>query len=952
MENSKILIIEDERIIAEDIKRTLVNFKFNVVGIFSTGVEAIEKTQELKPDLILMDIMLEGKMTGIEAAGIIKEQFSVPIIYLTAYANKQTLDDAKITEPFGYIIKPFEERELNATIEMAFYRYKINKKLEAKSKQQQLLLESASHLTSSLDVTEVLAQIGHNAKNLLNAYTCSIYLLEDDKYTLTPVVVIDPEFKDQVLSTKLTVENSFTGQAISKKKCLIFNDAGEKECGLQIPETTENSNERLIVAPFIVDATVLGAMCLSRQDFDFQEEDATLAIGFATYAATALKNAQTHKELQSEIEERRITEQKLDQTQIRLASIFANTPDIILYEKFGGRAFLSDNVKNLLGYDADEFISRKIRFGSIIDKNDFELINNKFKTWFNSDSMEPLSLWYRATRKDGSPCWIEDRMAKIIDETGKKYISGVLIDFTALKKAESALRDSESRYKAVVEDQSEYINRYLPDGTITFVNQAYCRYVGKKEAELLGSNWMQDLKPEYRLNIEKRLKKLTFKNPVTSFVYDKTMDDGSHRFTEWIYRVIYDKNKEVKQFQAIGKNITERIIAEQEKDTLQNQLFQSQKMEVIGRLAGGIAHDFNNLLTTINGRSAHVLKKIEKSSPLYHEIETISECGTKAANLTRQLLAFSRKQIVTPKFIDLNNTMIEMEKIMRRLIGEDVKLTTFSGNDLCTIKADQSQIEQIIINFIVNARDAMPDGGELILETSNVYINRTEKTIHDIVTPGYYVQLRVKDNGTGILDEDIEHIFEPFYTTKVQGKGTGLGLATVFGIVKQSEGSILVDSKPGIGTEIKVLFPSRDEAPESVMTNDDEEDLEQGTETILLTEDEPSIREFVADILEEYGYKVLTAEDGYAAMRIAREYKEEIHLLLSDVVMPNMNGQILAKNLREMYPETEILFMSGHTESVALKKGILEDKTNFLQKPFTATSLITKIQSILSKLMF
>lgn len=952
MENSKILIIEDERIIAEDIKRTLVNFKFEVVGIFSTGIEAIQKAEELKPDLILMDIMLEGKMTGIEAAGLIKDKFSIPIIYLTAYANKQTLDDAKITEPFGYIIKPFEERELNATIEMAFYRYKINKKLEAKSKQQQLLLESASHLTSSLDVTEVLTQIAKNANNLLSTYTCCIYLLEDDKYTLTPVVVIDPDYKNEVLATKLTIDNSFTGQAVTKKKCLIFNDAIDRESGLQIPNTDENDNECLIVAPFIADSTVLGAMCLSRQNIDFTEEDKTLAIGFATYAATALKNAQTHRELQSEIEERRITEQKLDQTQIRLASIFANTPDIVLYEKFGGRAFLSDNVKNLLGYDADDLISRKIKFGSIVHKQDYDLISKKFKTWFDSESMIPLSLWYRATKKDGSSCWIEDRMAKIIDDKGKKYISGVLIDFTALKKAENALRDSESRYKAVVEDQSEYINRYLPDGTITFVNQAFCRYVGKEESELLGSNWMEDLKPEYRQNILQRLNNLTVDNPVTSFVYDKTMDDNSHRYTEWIYRAIYDKNNDVKQYQAIGKNVSERIIAEQEKEALQNQLFQSQKMEVIGRLAGGIAHDFNNLLTTINGRSAHVLKKIEKSSPLYHEVETISECGTKAANLTRQLLAFSRKQIVTPKFIDLNNTMIEMEKIMRRLIGEDVILTTYSGNDLCTIKADQSQIEQIIINFIVNARDAMPEGGELILETSNVYINKTEKTIHDIVTPGYYVQLRVKDNGTGILDEDIEHIFEPFFTTKDQGKGTGLGLATVFGIVKQSEGSILVDSKLGIGTEIKVLFPSRDEAPESIITKDDEENLQQGSETILLTEDEPSIREFVGDILEEYGYKVLSAEDGYAAMRIAREYKEEIHLLLSDVVMPNMNGQKLAQNLHEIFPETAILFMSGHTESVALKKGILEDKTNFLQKPFTATSLITKIQGILSKLMF
>ncbi|MBN2459983.1 MAG: response regulator, partial [Candidatus Cloacimonetes bacterium] len=360
MGRRKIMIVEDERIIAEDIKRTLNNFGYDVTSLISSGKNAVLQARQEKPDLVLMDIMLEGTMTGIEAAALIRKEIGAPVIYLTAYANEKILQSAKVTEPFGYIIKPFEERELHATIEMAFYRHKIEKTVQRKTLQQEKLLESARHLTSSIDLKLVLTQIGRGAKEIMKAYSCAIYLLTADK-KLKPVVAIDPEFEKEILEMELDIDKSLTGMAVKEKRTLIFNDASESNLGIHIPGTSDIADERIIVSPFVVDNEVLGAMCLSRLGVFFSDEDLTLAEAFATYAATALKNAQTHRSLQNEIEERKAAEKKLQETQFRLATIFTNVPNIVMYEKFGGRDFISDNIQNLLGITPEQYISGEIK---------------------------------------------------------------------------------------------------------------------------------------------------------------------------------------------------------------------------------------------------------------------------------------------------------------------------------------------------------------------------------------------------------------------------------------------------------------------------------------------------------------------------------------------------------------------------------------------------------------
>ncbi len=947
MRKNKIFIVEDERIIAEDIKRTLLNFGYEVPAIVSSGETAIEQANELNPDLVLMDIMLEGKMNGIQAASRIRENLNIPVIYLTAYANEYTLQSAKTTEPFGYIIKPFEERELHATIEMAFYRHKIEIALHKKSHQQELLLESAKHLTSSLDVKKVLAQIGKGAREILHSHTCAIYLLEQNNKVLHPVVVIDPEYEKETLSTKLDIDQSFTGLAVKAKKGMIFNFSEEQKSGTHIPGTPIQKDEHIIVAPFIIDDEVIGAVCLSKIGTEFTEEDLTLTEAFATYASTALKNAQTHRQLQIEMEERQIAEKKLRETQARLALIFKNVPNIILYEKYGGKEFVSENIYDLLGYKAEEFLNRKIQISNIIHPEDKNIISRKFKNWFASEKYDFLTLWYRLQKADKSYVWIEDRIILIKPETGKKYIVGIMIDNSDIKHAEEALKESQLLYKGVVEDQSELIIRYRSDGTLTFINGAYCRYYDRAYSDIIGSNWFNTFLENDKKKICGKIINLTKKNPTLTFEYKESFSEDETRWIEWTIRAIFDEEDHIIEYQSVGRNITDSKLAEKEKENIMKQLIQSQKMEVVGRLAGGIAHDFNNLLTAINGYANIALTKLSPDNPIKKDIEVIQSCGEKAADLTSQLLAFSRKQIVEPAVMNLNSVILEMDKMLKRLIGEDIEFITSPGKNLNSVKVDKGQIEQILTNLVVNARDALTDSGKIIVKTSNAHLGKEISSIHNKIAPGNYVMLSIKDNGIGMNEEVQKHIFEPFFTTKDHGKGTGLGLATVFGIIQQNNGYIFIDSEEGKGTDFTIYFQVCDEIAVEVSASIDKDNLPKGNETILLTEDEPSIRDFVYDILEEYGYTILEASNGEEALKITKQYNKPIHLLFTDMVMPNMNGHQLAQAIRKLHPKIKVLFMSGYTESPAIQRGILEETTAFLQKPFSSSDLILKVRKVL-----
>jgi PAS domain S-box-containing protein len=383
---------------------------------------------------------------------------------------------------------------------------------------------------------------------------------------------------------------------------------------------------------------------------------------------------------------------------------------------------------------------------------------------------------------------------------------------------------------------------------------------------------------------------------------------------------------------------------------LENHFLQSQKMETVGRLAGGIAHDFNNILTVIKGYSQLLLNELSEDHPLRDNVEEIRKSTERAENLTRQLLAFSRRQVMEMKVIDLNDLLKNLEKMLCRVIGEDIELTTLLAEDLGRVKFDPGQIEQVILNLAVNARDAMPSGGKLTLETADVELDEAYARSHISVVPGQYVSLSVSDTGGGMPPEVKDRIFEPFFTTKGKGKGTGLGLSTVYGIVKQSGGNIWVYSEPGKGTTFKIYLPRVEEEVDALPRRDEPSDLPKGNETILLVEDDSSVRDLAVRFLRGQGYTILEATNGNEAIRIARKSKKEkVHLLLTDMVMPQMGGKELVERFRSIHPEIKVLFISGYTDTAITHHGLSEPNTALLQKPFSLTSLAKKVREVLDK---
>jgi nitrogen-specific signal transduction histidine kinase len=380
---------------------------------------------------------------------------------------------------------------------------------------------------------------------------------------------------------------------------------------------------------------------------------------------------------------------------------------------------------------------------------------------------------------------------------------------------------------------------------------------------------------------------------------------------------------------------------------LEKQLLQAQKMEAVGRLAGGVAHDFNNMLGAIIGYTEMLMKRLNQTDPTYHYGEEIRKAADRAAILTRQLLAFSRKQVLQPQKLNINAVIGDLEKMLRRLIGEDIELFLNLDPNLSAVKADFGQMEQVILNLVVNARDAMPRGGQLAVSTANITLDEAHPQKPGDFCAGPYIVVSVSDNGMGMDVETLDHIFEPFFTTKELGNGTGLGLSTVYGIIKQSGGFIEVSSQVGAGTTFKIYLPALCESVDLLEINLSEAEPLWGSETILLVEDEEILRHLIKEALQLNGYRVLEAQNSREAIMLCERHTEPIHLMLTDVVMPQMNGRQLAQRLARLRPEMKVIYMSGYAEDVLFRQGVLDPSITFLQKPFRQYEMTAKVRQVL-----
>jgi two-component system, cell cycle sensor histidine kinase and response regulator CckA len=511
------------------------------------------------------------------------------------------------------------------------------------------------------------------------------------------------------------------------------------------------------------------------------------------------------------------------------------------------------------------------------------------------------------------------------------------------RRTQDALRSSEARFIRLWESGIVSISIGVFLGAVHDANDSFLRTVGRSQIELqLGKiQWEAMTPPEWKHADEVAIQLLQSQGFAPAWEKELIRKDGE-RVPVLVGAAMLDYPMCI----AVMTDLTKRKRAEQALLATENQLRLAQKMEAIGSLAGGVAHDFNNILSVILSYAGLLLGDLVPDDPMRESLEEIRQAGQRAAALTRQLLLFSRHQAFEPGVLNLNDILAGMDKLIRRILGEDVEVVLSQGANLSRIFADASHIEQVIMNLVVNARDAMPTGGKLTLETKDVLLDQAFSEQHFGVKPGPYVLLAVTDTGSGMDKETQLRIFEPFFTTKGIGKGTGLGLSTVFGIVRQSEGSIWVDSEPGAGTTFSVYFPQSERELEKVWTTAAAPVL-TGTETVLLIEDEEHVRAVSRAILARNGYNVVEAGSPREALEVCGELSSPIHLVLSDVVMPQMSGPELAKRLRSLRPEIKVLFMSGYTDDTIIRHGMLDPKTRFLQKPLTPEDLLRKVREVL-----
>lgn len=616
-----------------------------------------------------------------------------------------------------------------------------------------------------------------------------------------------------------------------------------------------------------------------------------------------------------------------------LESIIENITDIITILEVDGKIrYESSSIRSSLGYEPQEMVG--LSAFDFIHPDDREKIFKVFLT----GSLIPSyvsKVEFRFRHKDGS--WrILEAMAKNL--LFDPRVRGVVVssrDITERKRLEEQIHLQVSALEAtangvVITDLK---------GLIVWTNHAFSQISGYSREEVLGKNPRVLKSGEQPASFYKNLWETIVAGNIWTGEMINRRKDGTLYFESMMITPIRNQEGEITHFVAIKQDISEH-------KKLEAQFRQAQKMEAVGRLAGGVAHDFNNLLTIILGRAEFLSRRFETDASEYVDVEEIRQAGVRASHLTRQLLAFSRKQVLQTKVTQLNTIVLGTDKMIRRLMGEDIELVTVLGENLKQVKVDAGQVEQMIMNLVVNARDAMVKGGKLVIETRGVLIETEEALLNPGLIPGDYILMTIRDTGSGMTEDVKNHIFEPFFTTKEKGKGTGLGLSTVYGIVKQLQGFIYVDSEINKGTTFRIYFPTVSDFEAEKMGTITSSEIPGGKETILLVEDEEIVRGIVFQSLTRQGYQVIEARNGLEALRMAKGYQgSKIQMLLTDMVMPHMGGSELAEKFSLLHPDAKIIFTSGYTDQNAIQRWI-DQGCRFLQKPYTPSELLFTVREV------
>jgi PAS domain S-box-containing protein len=833
--------------------------------------------------------------------------------------------------------------------------------------------ECALAIGNSLELEEMLYEVIHKIVHKTNAHRGSIWL-RAEKEGQSPIL-------GARAGLRLTdAENKKTADSLCKifnkiwvKQKIVIKYRDDKDFSKYCHIITGKEQSVLIVP---LSNTAMFHLVYSNREI-VNETLGNILAGFSQKLINAIKACIAHKSIIKEIQVREKTEDELKKKTGQLIysqkelqrlyfeseksrkSLLSILEDVVEKEKAlriseerfqdivnttgdwiweinkeGRYTYSSPVVEQVLGYTPDEILGKYFYDFISPDQKD-----NLKKSFFKitTDKKMPIKNFINTNiHKNGSQVILETNIIPIKDDNDQFMgYRGVDRDITQRKYAEEALRIKDNAIASSI----NAITICDLDGKPNYVNNSFLEMWGyKDQGKVIGKPFVIFWQTENHAVklIDKLYKKGKWMGRLTA-----KKKDGSLFDVQVSASIVYDESGKPDCLMASFLDITDQ-------QRLEDQFRQAQKMEAVGRLAGGIAHDFNNLLTVILGYSELALTKLDENDPLYKNLEQITNAGRRAEGLTRQLLAFSRRQLIQLKVLDINDIIEDMKKMLRRLIEEDIKLIMMLDPEAAHIKADPGQIEQVIMNLVVNARDVMPGGGKLTIETKNAYFDESNTPRNMEIEYGSYVLLKISDTGIGMDEETMSHIFEPFFTTKKVGEGTGLGLSTVYGIVKQNKGEICVQSVLGIGTTFEIYLPGVKDIPQVDKDKAVKKDeWLKGTETILVVEDDDLVRDLACQVLRQQDYQILEASQGGDALLICEQYEKPIHLILTDIVMPIIRGHELVERLKQIKPEMKSLFMSGYTDDDVVKNKLQEDDLNFIKKPFTPQDLLLKVREIL-----
>lgn len=818
-----------------------------------------------------------------------------------------------------------------------------NTKLLHDIKIQNVQLDTLNQISKELmaltELDELLKQIVKSAIKLLHGEAGGIYLYRNETDDLEWKVSIGKNVAEP--GTILKRGEGISGNILINKKPKIVQNykfwKGTKSAKWPDKPAT------IIAVPIQKGSEIFGVLNIRStkgSNFKFGKKDKILASQFAALAAIAIENAKLYEKSVREISERKRAEKLLQDSEQKYRNLIDQSNDAIylLYEnKF---EIINQQFTKMFGYNSDEVKKPDFNFMELVAPESRPIIEDRVNKTKKGQKVDPI-YEFCALNKDGLIIECEVSVSYIQYGTGKA-IQGIIRDISQRKQVETQL----TRLASLVDQSSESIIITNLKGEIEYVNPAGEKASGYAKEELVGQNPRILKSGKHESEFYYELWETIREGDTWNGILINKRKDGNMYIEDSSIFPIKDKNNKIINYAAVKKDITgER--------KLEEQLVQSQKLEAIGQLAGGIAHDFNNILTVINGYSDLALLKSDENNPLHKNLLGISNAGQKASGLVRQLLAFSRKQIIEPQKVNINRLVEDLDKMMKRLIGEDIKIVRNLEEDIPSMKADPAQIEQILINLVVNARDAINSNQGSTLErkitfdTKKISLDKNYSTDKNAKFSGRFISLSVTDTGVGMNEETKSKIFEPFFTTKAKGEGTGLGLSTVYGIVKQNNGMIFVYSEVGLGTTFRIYWPSIESFEEKKKLNRAMGNLIGGNEKILIVEDDIQVQNFISESLKSLGYSICKASNGVEGLKVFDQKDQKFDLLVTDVIMPDMGGSELAEILIKKKPELKVIFTSGYTDKYVIRQGIIDQEINFIPKPYSIDVLAKKIRDVL-----